>query len=172
MRIQNESSWMCGTEIRCQRSWMNLLMQLISKQLCPMRNNKWNLQLVSIHRPSKTKKTLFWTVSDCNQIWKQTCKNCSLPSSLQWSQWKQLAAYDRKSSGIFSFQGLFHGQPISQVTWQQQMEDMEDSDWQSRGTVTNKLFPLYWLLISAERSLPDMAAVRVNQSTELELAGY
>lgn len=61
--------------------------------------------------------------------------------------------------------------PIIQVMWLQQMEDMEDSEWQTRDGVTNKRYHQHRLLISAQRSLPDMAAVRVGQPPKLELAG-
>lgn len=50
----------------------------------------------------------------------------------------QFAAFNQKLSDILSFQGLFHGQPISKATWLQQMEDMEDGDWQSRDMMTKK----------------------------------
>lgn len=52
------------------------------------------------------------------------------------------------------------------------MEDMEYVDWQTKASMTNKLHPLHRLLISAQRSGPDMAAVRVNHQPKPELAGY
>lgn len=52
------------------------------------------------------------------------------------------------------------------------MEDTENGDGQTRDAVTNKLYPRPRLSISAQRSLPDMAAVRVGQPPGLKLAGY
>lgn len=77
-----------------------------------------------------------------------------------------LVAYTWKLSDILSFQGLFNGQPLSQVSWPPQLEDTEDGDWQTRDRVTNKLYPLYRLLISAQRSLSDMVPLRVSQPTK------
>ena len=117
-----------------------------------------NLRMNAIETECLQSLSLYLTVNKVRQIYK--------PSSLQSARCAQLASCNRKLSDVLSFQGLFHGQPFSQVSGLQQMEDVEDVDWQTRDRVTNKLHPAFWRSISAQRSLSDTAALRVGRATK------